>query len=116
MPKILRFSGGRGLVATIGAMSMVVAACGSTEAAETEPQEVVEAQESGGTVEEAAGEGTGEAVEDSSEGAAEESSEEVVNLFPDVDVVNVVDGTTVNVADQLGGGDLPVLLWFWAPH
>ena len=48
-------------------------------------------------------------------GEAEETAAPAENLFPDVDVVNVVDGSTVNLT-SLGGGDLPVLLWFWAPH
>ena len=38
------------------------------------------------------------------------------HLFPDIDTVNIVDGSTLNLADELAGGDTPVLLWFWAPH
>lgn len=45
--------------------------------------------------------------------SAEQASE---NLFPDIDVVNIADGATVNLAAELGGGDRPTLLWFWAPH
>ena len=48
--------------------------------------------------------------ESSDDGAAAE------NLFPDVEVVNVSDGSALNLAAELGGGDTPVLLWFWAPH
>ncbi|MGH1492811.1 MAG: hypothetical protein ACRBK7_26025 [Acidimicrobiales bacterium] len=36
--------------------------------------------------------------------------------FPDLGTVNIVDGSAVNLADQLAGGDTPVLLWFFAPH
>ena len=37
--------------------------------------------------------------------------------FPDLNTVNVADGSTVNLAAQeLAGGDTPVLLWFYAPH
>lgn len=45
--------------------------------------------------------------------ASEESGE---NLFPDIDVVNIADGSTLNLAAELGGADRPTLLWFWAPH
>ncbi|MGB5756759.1 MAG: hypothetical protein WBM50_07580 [Acidimicrobiales bacterium] len=38
------------------------------------------------------------------------------HLFPDLNTVNIVDGATVNLAEELAGGDTPVLLWFWAPH
>lgn len=47
------------------------------------------------------------------EGGSAETSD---NLFPDVDVQLVADGSTVNLKEELQGGDLPVLLWFWAPH
>ncbi len=36
--------------------------------------------------------------------------------FPDLGTVNIADGSAVNLADQLAGGDTPVLLWFFAPH
>ena len=36
--------------------------------------------------------------------------------FPDLNTVNIVDGATLNLAEELAGGDTPVLLWFWAPH
>ncbi len=39
----------------------------------------------------------------------------VVNLFPDVDVLNVLNSDTVNIADELGGTGKPTLLWFWGP-
>lgn len=41
---------------------------------------------------------------------------ETTNVFPDLDVVSVATGETVNLKAELSGGDLPVLLWFWAPH
>jgi len=44
------------------------------------------------------------------------AAEPVENLFPDVDVVNIADGSSVNLAAELGGGDKATLLWFWAPH
>ena len=48
----------------------------------------------------------------------EEAAPEVAveNLFPDVDVLDIADGSTVNLAAELGGGDKATLLWFWAPH
>lgn len=38
------------------------------------------------------------------------------HLFPDVDVVDIQTGATLNLASELAGGTQPVLLWFWAPH
>ncbi len=38
------------------------------------------------------------------------------HLFPDVDVVDIKTGATLNLASELAGGAKPVLLWFWAPH
>ena len=38
------------------------------------------------------------------------------SLFPSVDVSNISDGSTINFQSEFSGGDLPVLLWFWAPH
>ena len=39
-----------------------------------------------------------------------------VNLFPDINVLDVYNGGEVNLAEALPGGDKAVLLWFWAPH
>lgn len=41
---------------------------------------------------------------------------EATNLFPDLDVVSVATGESLNLKAELSGGELPVLLWFWAPH
>ncbi|MGI9595971.1 MAG: hypothetical protein ACR2QK_07410 [Acidimicrobiales bacterium] len=38
------------------------------------------------------------------------------HLFPDLTTVNISDGSTLNLAEELAGGDTPVLLWFYAPH
>lgn len=38
------------------------------------------------------------------------------SLFPNVQVQNITDGSMLNLQEELQGGDLPVLLWFWAPH
>ena len=37
------------------------------------------------------------------------------NNFPDVSVVNLTDQATVSLASELGGGSIPILLWFWGP-
>jgi len=50
-----------------------------------------------------------------SDGTAEAAGP-VENLFPDLNVLNVTDGSTVNLASTLIGGDKATLLWFWAPH
>ncbi len=36
--------------------------------------------------------------------------------FPSVDVVDLGSGSTVNFAEEVAGGSLPTLIWFWAPH
>ncbi len=36
--------------------------------------------------------------------------------FPAVEVHDLGAGGTVVLADQLSGGSLPTLIWFWAPH
>lgn len=38
------------------------------------------------------------------------------HVFPDVDVVDLASGSTVSFGDAVGGGSLPVLIWFYAPH
>ncbi len=48
--------------------------------------------------------------------AADEPAAVTQHLFPDLDTVNIVDGSTINLAAELAGGDKPILLWFWAPH
>lgn len=54
----------------------------------------------------------------SDEPAAEAQEPEPVgdHEFPDLGTVNIADGAAINLADQLAGGDTPVLLWFFAPH
>lgn len=49
-------------------------------------------------------------------GESDETAAPAVNLFPDIDVLNIADGATVNLASELGGGDKATLLWFFAPH
>jgi hypothetical protein len=56
----------------------------------------------------------GEPADSSTESA--ESAETAANFFPDIDVLDVSTGDSANLATELGGGDTPVLLWFWAPH
>ncbi|MGF1597643.1 MAG: hypothetical protein ACFCVK_12060 [Acidimicrobiales bacterium] len=110
------------LAGGLGALALLAAACGgggdldagdrsiAPPAEDTGPQEPPAAARStavtGATAApgSAAGDGGGEP-----DPAAE-------HLFPDVDVVAVADGGALNLAVELGGGDRPVLLWFWAPH
>lgn len=105
-----------GLTAAIAALTMLAAACGSG-ATTTDvgvapaPAETTESAESADSSAET---GADSSSGDRDEGAAEAAP--ATNLFPDIEVVNVADATTFNLASELGGGDLPVLLWFWAPH
>lgn len=116
----------RGMAALL-AFSLGAAACGSTESSTTPtlatqaPSVEVESAEvdaagpanSADTTETtvpSADETAVEAIED------EETAAPVANLFPDIDVLNIADGGTVNLATELGGGDKATLLWFFAPH
>ncbi len=51
---------------------------------------------------------------------AESESAEVaagaLGNFPALNVANVSNGDTVNLQQELSGGDSPILLWFYAPH
>lgn len=94
------------------ALALVGAACGSGDAGLDAA--ATDAASSGTAVSEPVTNST----DGSSTPAAETEDQPVASahLFPDLETVNVVGGATVNLADQLAGGDTPVLLWFWAPH
>ncbi|MEM9134511.1 MAG: hypothetical protein AAF962_00855 [Actinomycetota bacterium] len=97
------------LVGVMAALALAVAACGSgaTDDADT----AAEATTAPANTPSAA---------DTTDEAAEPVGPEVPapaeNLFAPVDVVNIADGSTLNLAEELAGDDRPVLLWFWAPH
>lgn len=103
------------------ALALTVAACGADTASTTEA-----ADQSGDT-------GSASVASDSTTAAteataADSSSTEaapaeaagpsapVGHTFPDLNTVNVADGSTINLAQELAGGDTPILLWFFAPH
>jgi len=132
MPEILRARSRSSLVATIVALGLIASACGAaatesdTAASETSPSDAAAetttddsaADDSAAddSAAEAGAEDGSAAGDDATEGDAADDVAATENLFPDIDVVNIVDGSTVNLAQELGGGDKPVLLWFWAPH
>ncbi len=109
-----------GLLLSIGA-----AACGGGETAAPElgsapqpsaPSSGADSTSSATSSDDIAGSdaSTGSDAPTDDSGAAADAG--IVNLFPDLDVVNVADGNTVNLASELGGGERATLLWFWAPH
>ncbi len=110
MPKIIRGRQRRRLVALTGTIVMVAAACGGS----TETTVDIATQEpapAGSDIGEEASSGpVAPASSDQSTDAPESS------LFPNIEVVNVADSSMLNLSTELAGGDLPVLLWFWAPH
>ena len=73
-------------------VALVAAACGSDDAT---------------TVSEPASTGTDVAAADAPASAAGD--------VPDLDMVSVYTGETVNL-QSLVSGQTPLLLWFWAPH
>ncbi len=100
------------------ALSLVAAACGSEtdsvdvasegSAPETSALSTADAETPASESEEPAAPGSDE--DDETAAPVENHS------FPDLDTVNIVDGASLNLAQELAGGDTPVLLWFWAPH
>ncbi len=72
--------------------------------------------DSAGDADETADQTADDSTDDGSADEAADGDTAAVNLFPDVDVLNIADGATINLSDELAGGDRPVLLWFWAPH
>lgn len=117
MPEILRARSRQGLVAALLTVGLVASACGSDASETTAADAETTAAETETTAPETGAAADTEAESESTEGEATDTPEPATeNLFPDVDVVNIVDGSTVNLAQELGGGNLPVLLWFWAPH
>lgn len=109
MPKRLRPPRTPSLVGATVALALLATACGSGGADDTNTAAAVTAAAPDPASSAAASEATSEAVGPEAPAPAE-------NLFAPVDVVNIADGSTLNLADELAGGDRPVLLWFWAPH
>ncbi|MEM9561872.1 MAG: hypothetical protein AAGA93_04600 [Actinomycetota bacterium] len=129
MPSFKRPIGASGLLA----LALVAAACGSggDDAQTTESGASTESSVAAETPSTDESDGAADAAEPSateeSDGAAAPSTDAEPeaeaegprlddHVFPDLETVNIVDGTTVNLADQLAGGDTPILLWFFAPH
>ena len=114
--------------ALLAAAAVMVAACGSAESTRTIEQAATERSQA----QETTGESAGDAAPAGSESGADASVDESANngaeaeqvgpalpidhLFPDLETVRVTDGATINLADELAGGDTPILLWFYAPH
>ena len=120
----------RQLIAVAGALSLLAAACGggATDAApvvsrgervSSQLTDGLEAGDSSGQDASSQDNGGNDAGGQNASGEANgeaEATGPAANLFPDIDVVRVSDSTTLNLATELGGGTVPVLLWFWAPH
>ncbi len=112
-PTSRRPRGAPKLPAVLVASSLLAAACGA--ASDTAAGDIDEAAQTSETeVTEAAGPAPPESAEAAPDSTAEAAVEE--HLFPDLDTVKVSDGSTLNLATELAGGDKPVLFWFYAPH
>lgn len=108
-------------VAVLLALSIGAASCGSTETSATPTLATQVTTTTTTTVVEEESAFTPPADEPSAENGDSavdetETAAPVVNLFPDIDVLNIADGGTVNLATELGGADQATLLWFFAPH
>ncbi len=115
MPKRLRPPRSTALVGVAAALALVAAACGSggTDGTDTAGSATTAAP---ATTADAAPDSTAAAPDSTAATAGPEAPAPAENLFAPVDVVNIADGSTINLADQLAGDDRPVLLWFFAPH
>jgi len=118
-PRIRRVAAAK-FVSVSMAVGLVAAACGgsadtATEGSNDSGTEPAATESTAPATQEPTTSADGDNAPADADGGAEETAAPAENLFPDVDVTNVVDGSAVNLT-SLGGGDRPVLLWFWAPH
>lgn len=112
------------LVALVFAVAALTAACGagtSNEASFGESVEGVTSQSGGsqaGSSQSSAGSEAAGVADTDVDAVDDLSSPSSVptHLFPDMDVIDIQTGATINLAAELAGGDTPILLWFWAPH
>lgn len=115
------------VVALAATIALLAAACGSNpepiDAAASEP--VAATDQSTDEPTSGADSGSGPQEQDPApevDAATEEAETEgpspaaTDHLFPDLNTVNIADGSSLNLAQQLAGGDTPVMLWFFAPH
>ncbi len=112
-------------IALLLALGLAASACGSsaTDAGEPAPTDAATTVGTDPTTSSGTGSGGTESTEAAPDDAA--SSEEAddgadasatLANYPSVDVVDLGSGETVNFAEQVAGGSLPTLIWFWAPH
>lgn len=124
MPSFKRPIGASGVAL---AMALVAAACssGSTDTTATgasdtaaTPTETTDAAPAASSEPTESDEEAGEQAEAEPEETAESEgpAPAIEHSFPDLETVTISDGATVNLADELAGGDTPILLWFFAPH
>ena len=117
----------RRALALVVCLTLVAGACGSASSSDTAATAAPAIADAPGD----AGRPTGneEPVEDSAPTAGNDAAEPAggdvapatdaappaESVIPDVDVVDLATGETVNLA-SFAPADRPILLWFWAPH
>jgi hypothetical protein len=97
-------------------MAVVAAACGDGSTTADGGDAVDVAAESATSSDPSTSDSGTEQGEPGSEGGDGSEDGAAGSLFPDTQVVEIATGAELNLSAELGGGDLPVLLWFWAPH
>ncbi len=121
-------------LAVAAGLTLVAGACGSPSSSETattvaeapgpdEPRDASPSTATDEPIDESMEEPAlpdGDAVEpaagdDAPPTEAAEPAAAVDSVLPDVDVVDLATGETVNLA-SFAPADRPILLWFWAPH
>ena len=109
------------LILCAATLALVAGACGSDEATTVVEPTGTKAAEEAAPEAGAQTADEGAAAEVTTDGStADESAAEVPALagpgdVPDLQMINMHTGTTVNLQSVVGG-QTPLLFWFWAPH
>ena len=106
-------------VALLVAMGLAASACGGGSADQVNTESRSTDQTAAATESNSAGAGAGAnegAGAREGSGGSEAATDASTANFPSADVIDLGSGSTVNFAEEIAGGSLPTLIWFWAPH
>lgn len=104
-------------VALLVAMGLAASACGGGSADQVNTESGSTDQTAAATESNSAGAGANEgAGAREGSGGSEAATDASTANFPSADVIDLGSGSTVNFAEEIAGGSLPTLIWFWAPH
>jgi hypothetical protein len=109
------------LLGIVMGVALIAAACGSSDpvteaSAPADETDTSTSSSAAPTTDDADGAQAEPSDSETAEETTPPAADATPHVFPDLSTTSIVDGTTINLADQLAGGDTPVLLWFFAPH